>query len=292
MLSRSTDPRAVEVSEGVRWLDGALIAYGRAFEHPSKVRIARWLVRRFAGGAVRVRYAPETVVAVDPSDYVGWAIFRTGHYEPASLNLALRIVRADPGLFVDVGAHFGWYTCAVSAVAGASVVSIEPDCENCAALRRNIALNGRENVTVFNGAVGAESAPVRIGRRARANSGTVAIDAGDSGRPGDWVATLPLGELLDRVIFPAVRPVLIKIDVEGFERQVLAGLDFGGPFRPKNILMEFDRALSVQSWSSLEDLHAFFAARGYELRDVFGQPLLHSDAIAEANVWARDRNAA
>ena len=290
MLSRNTSHGELGISEGVRWLDGALVAYGRAFEHPSKIRIVRWLVRRLAGGRVRVRYAPGAVISIDPSDYIGWAIFRTGQYEPASLNLALRIVREDPGLFIDVGANFGWYTCAVGAIAGASVVGIEPDCENCALLRRNIALNNLQNVVVFNGAVGPDFAPIRIVRRARGNSGTVAVDLGDEqpGRPGDWVATFPLEELLKRVICPPARPVLIKIDVEGFERQVLAGLDFDGPFRPKNILMEFDRQLSA--WQSFGDLQSFVAARGYELLDVFGNPLHNCGAVPEQNVWARERD--
>jgi FkbM family methyltransferase len=291
LSSKGTRDAELGVSEGVRWSDRALVAYGRAFEHPSKIRIVRWLVRRLARGRVRVRYAPGAVICIDPSDYIGWAIFRTGQYEPASLSLALKIVREDLGPFIDVGANFGWYTCAVGAIAGASVVSIEPDCENCALLRWNIALNNLQNAVVFNGAVGPDFATVRIGRRARGNSGTVAIHMGDEqpGRPADWVATVPLEGLLKRVVCPPARPVLLKIDVEGFERQVLAGLDFDGPFRPKNILMEFDRQLST--WQSFGDLQSFFAAHGYELLDVFGNPLRDCGAVPEENVWARERRA-
>ena len=145
MLHRRIESGPVAGASGVRWRDSALLAYARAFEHPSKIRIVRWLVRRLAAGRIQVRYASGAVVAIDPADYVGWAIFKTGHYEPTSLSLALRIMREEPGLFVDVGANFGWYTCAVAATSACTVISIEPDCENCASLRRNIALGNRSH---------------------------------------------------------------------------------------------------------------------------------------------------
>jgi methyltransferase FkbM-like protein len=125
-------------------------------------------------------------------------------------------------------------------------------------------------------------------RRARGNSGTVAIPVDDQ-EPGvrnSWVTTIPIETLLRRIACPPTRPVLIKIDVEGFEPEVLGGLDFDGPFRPRNILLEFDSVLSVRGWGSFHNLQAFFAARGYELLDVFGNTLPDDDTIPECNVRA------
>jgi len=72
---------------------------------------------------------------------------------------------------------------------------------------------------------------------------------------------------------------------------VLAGLDFEGAFRPKNILMEFDRQLALGAWGSPDRIQSFFAARNYDVLDVFGNPLRDLDAAPEQNVWARDRRA-
>jgi FkbM family methyltransferase len=278
---------------GVRWIDRALIAYGRGPEHPAKIRILQWMIRLLVRGRLRVHHASGAIIAIDPADYIGWTIFRTGHYEPASLALVLRIMAQEPGLFVDVGAAFGWYTCAVAPGADCTVVSIEPDCENCARLRGNIELSGLRNVSVFNGAVGAGFDAVETEHRARGNSGTVAIRSGDEtpGSPGTWTTTVPLDALLNRLVRHAIRPVLIKIDVEGFEAEVLAGLDFAGPYRPKHILMELDPQLSARSWKSRESMRAFFAAKGYDVLDVHGQPLGESPDVPEDNVWLRDRRA-
>jgi FkbM family methyltransferase len=202
--------RQLESSEGVQWLDSALIAYGRAFEHPSKVRIVRWLVRMLAAGRIRVRYPRGARIVIDPSDYIGWAVFKTGYYEPASLSLALRLMTDEPGLFVDVGSNFGWYTCAAAGIAGSAVISIEPDCKNCASLRENIMLNKLQNVIVFNGAVGSDSEIVRLARRAPTNSGTGAVMSDhETSNSGDYlVSTVPLEILLKRIVRPPVRPVL------------------------------------------------------------------------------------
>jgi len=238
-----------------------------------------------------MRHVGGTIVAVDPEDYIGWAIFRTGSYEPASLRLALNIMSAEPGLFVDVGANFGWYSCAVASIAGANVIGIEPDAENCAALCANIDRNGLRNVVVFHGAVGPQPGLLPMSRRSPGNSGTVAVVAGGPAPGGGsyWVGSTPLQDLLTALVQPAARPVLIKIDVEGFEPQVLGGLDFAGPFRPKNILIECDRTLGAAAWGSYGDFAAFFTQRGYDVFDVTGRPFAGDGPLLEENAWARDR---
>lgn len=278
-------------AQGVRPIDRALLAYGRAFEHPFKIRVVRWLARRLAAGRVRTKYAAGAVVAIDPHDYIGWAIFKTGAYEPQTLGLALRLMAAEPGLFVDVGAHFGWYTCAVASLAGANVVAIEPDAENCAALRSNVALNRFQNVAVCNAAVAPEPALLRLSKPSAGNSGTVrvAADPATGETAQQWVAAIRLETLLNEVVRPAARPVLLKIDVEGFEPAALAGLDFAGRFRPKHMLIECDDAFCAQSWGSRQRFAAFFAERDYDLFEVSGRPFAHDGALPEANVWARDR---
>jgi FkbM family methyltransferase len=279
-------------AEGARLVDAALMAYGRAFEHPCKIRFVRWLARTFAGGRIEIRHVGGTVIAIDPEDYIGWAIFRTGSYEPASLKLALSIMSAAPGLFVDVGANFGWYTCAVASLAGTNVIGIEPDAENCVALRANIDRNRLHNIVAFHGAVGPQPGLLALARQSPGNSGTVAVVSGRPapGSGGYWIGSTPLQDLLNGLVRPATRPELIKIDVEGYEPQVLAGLDFAGPFRPKNILIEYDRTLGAAAWGSFENFAAFFAQRGYVLFDVAGRPAGGDGPLLEENVWARDRD--
>jgi FkbM family methyltransferase len=275
---------------GVRWRDVALITYARGPAHPAKIRLIRWLARTLTHDQILIRYAAGALIAIDPADYVGWTIFVTGCYEPASLSLVLRLMRQEPGLFIDVGAHFGWYSCAVAAADTSRVISIEPNGACGAALRRNIELNRLRNVALFTGAVGAEFGCVRMVQRAPSNSGTTAVARPDEagGDPTSFVATVPLDDLLARVVRPSVRPVVLKLDVEGYEREVLSGLDFAGPFRPQNIIMEFAPELAGVTWGGFSGVAEFFTAKSYRLHDVLGRPLRKPQDLPEANIWARD----
>lgn len=279
-------PATALAAQGVRLIDRALIAYARGPEHPAKIRILHQLIRRLTLSRLQVRYAGGARIAIDPADYIGWSILRTGSYEPASLALALQLMTASPGLFVDVGAHIGWLSCAVAALSGSRVIAIEPDCGNCSALRAN--LGDFPNAVVVNAAAGADFDAVGLDQRSPGNSGTVAIASNLTGTPREWTATAPLDAILRRVATPPARPELIKIDVEGFERDVLCGLDFDGPFRPRNIIVECT-VYGEASWGGLAGVQAFFDARGYELLDVLGHPLAYSRDIAESNIWARER---
>ena len=270
-----------------------LTTYGRAFEHPCKIRFVRWLVRALAGGRITMRHAGGAVIAVDPQDYIGWAIFRSGSYEPASLALALKIMSAEPGLFVDVGANFGWYTCAVASIAGVKVIGIEPDPENCAALRAislatdcapswsSMARSAR-NRSCWQCPGDRRAIPERLRWLPAARRREAAATGPDRRRSKSPHA----------LVQPPARPVLIKIDVEGFEPEVLKGLDFAGPFRPKNIMIECDRALGAAAWGSYEKFAAFFTQRGYEVLDVTGRPFTGDGPLLEENAWARDRDQA
>lgn len=266
------------------------MAYARAFEHPSKIRILKWLIQGLAAGSVQVRHAGGAIVVIDPDDYVGWQIFRTGFYEPESVALARRIVIVEPGLFVDVGAHVGWYSLAIAPVPGATVIAVEPDSTNCSALRANIAHNDLRNITVCNAAVGPAPALLAMSRRAPGNSGTFAVrtDEPTCDTARHWVAATTLQSLLETLVQPPLRPVLLKIDIEGFEPQALTGLDFNGPFRPKNILLEYEPQLHPRGWETFGDVASFFSTRGYTLQDVFGRTAGPQAELPEANLWARD----
>ena len=164
---------------------------------------------------------------------------------------------ARPGdCVVDVGANIGYYLLLFQSRVGAAgrVVCVEPEPTNLGELRRCIAANGFSNVELLAAAAGAARGEVvlREGLNGRVETG---------GGEGRTVPMIPLDSLCDR------RPALVKIDIEGFEGQALAGM--------AQMLGTLAPALFVE-------VHPRLLNYGYAVRDVVGLAQPH---YARVEFW-------
>jgi FkbM family methyltransferase len=119
----------------------------------------------------------------------------------------------DDDLFGDVGANVGVYSVLASGVRGAKTVAMEPVPSTREALRLNIVINKLEGVVdILEIGVGAE--PGELGFTTDEGSCNHVVQDGSGCR----VPVLPLDQ-----VFAARTPILLKIDVEGFETNVIKG---------------------------------------------------------------------
>jgi FkbM family methyltransferase len=140
--------------------------------------------------------------------------FWLGTYESqveASLRRQLK-----PGMNAwDVGAFIGYHTLLLRRLAGRRrVIAVEPDPVNLARLRRHLAANDAEDVTVVPAAAGAAAGRGQLARKVGHPSETRVISTAQ----GDC-DVVTLDALLER----SGPPGLVKMDVEGAEADVLAG---------------------------------------------------------------------
>jgi FkbM family methyltransferase len=138
-------------------------------------------------------------------------LYLDGQRFVAERNLIRSLLR--PGMrVVDVGANLGYFLLLLESVIGprGEVVCLEPEPDNLRELARNVRVNGLGNVVVLPIAAGDCDgfAPLRRGINAVVNPG------------GSESFTVPLRRL-DSLLSAPVD--FIKIDVEGFELQVLRG---------------------------------------------------------------------
>jgi FkbM family methyltransferase len=130
-------------------------------------------------------------------------------------DMAFLLHLCHPGdLFVDVGANIGGYTVLASAVCGARTVAGEPDPGTMRSLKRNIEANAIvDRVTVVEAALGSKTgvAPFTVGQD---TTNRVVNEAGTETRD---VEVRTLDGILEG------HPLLIKIDIEGYEPEVIAG---------------------------------------------------------------------
>jgi FkbM family methyltransferase len=172
-------------------------------------------------------------------------------YEPFELKLIERFL--VPGdCAVDVGANIGIHTLAMSAACGPTgrVLALEPDPDNLRLCRRNLAVNGCDNVELLHAAASDRPGTLKLFLN-NSNKGDHRVyDPGDGRRSLDVVA-LPLAEVLaDR----RLSPKLVKIDVQGWEPKVLGGaLRALRDIHPLVLITEFWTAGLVAAGSSARE---------------------------------------
>jgi FkbM family methyltransferase len=169
--------------------------------------------------------APGVRLLIDLSDHViGLNILR-GRYERDEIAFVQRMVkRGDTA--IDVGAHIGFFTMQMAAMAGAEghVYAFEPLDSNASLLEASIEENGFGGRVVFQrAAVGASTGTATLTFPAETlnSGGAYLLRDGTAPLTGNQTRQVPLVALDD---VPIARPVrLIKMDVEGAEPRVLRG---------------------------------------------------------------------
>jgi FkbM family methyltransferase len=221
---------------------------------------------RPAGNPVRVRING-MLMDLDLDEYVQRRIFYHAH-EVAEARWVRRALR--PGdHFVDVGANVGYFTMAAAGVVGPAgrITAFEPVPGNIAALRHNADLNGLSNVEVRPVAAGAEPGSIHLGlNHPESHPSGVSGHYTQGGARGS--IEVPV-EALDSVSAhqPPVR--LLKMDVEGSEPRVLAGLERCLAERPpRAIITEVNPGALGEQGFEVSDLVRPLRAAGYRLHRI------------------------
>jgi FkbM family methyltransferase len=192
-------------------------------------------------------------------------------YEPAVWGRVMREVSAGDHV-AEVGASIGLYALAFAGRVGAAghVTAFEPDPDSTSALEANIAVNGwQDRVTVIRAAVGQCSGQVRFAS-ARGQESRIEI------RPEvcDGVIAVPMVTLDDALA--GQRIDVIKIDVEGFEQQVLEGarkILTEERQRPRAILVEVHPFAWADAGTSSASFLSLLDEMGFRVEDMEGAPV-------------------
>jgi FkbM family methyltransferase len=182
--------------------------------------IARLLKDRDIPDGELVRTTEGVLLRTRP-DYMFKHAYLFGEYEPVLTAVFKKLVRPGDVCF-DAGASFGFYTC-LFALRGARVYAFEPLPASFALNEEAVRLNECESkVKAFNSALGDRAGTLRINTFTNLSLGHAS--SSDLGRadavPHECrVTTLDAvcaSEGLDQISF-------VKMDVEGFEYEVLKG---------------------------------------------------------------------
>jgi FkbM family methyltransferase len=180
------------------------------------------------------------------------------------------------GTFVDVGSSLALYLVCLGPLVrarGGTMLSFEPVPANLERQRINLELNGLADLV--------ETVPCALGARAGSLRMLVDPTGADNNAFGSPEGTLEVPmTTLDQVLGerPALRPVgAIKMDVEGYEPEVVAGAcGVIAADRPV-ILAEFNRERMAINGSSIEPSWEFLRGEGYRAWRVGARGLVPLD---------------
>lgn len=180
-------------------------------------RFAGWQVRsRLSNGPHRVGYVGRTHFLARHGEAGVSGNIYVGLHEFADMAFVAHLLR--PGdLFVDVGANAGSYTLLAAGWSGARVLAIEPAPDAFGRLEANVASNALAgSVELHRVAIGCSDGTVTFTTDSDATN-HIAVDRSSTAA----TIEVPLCRL-DTLV--GGRPAhMLKIDVEGFERDVLEG---------------------------------------------------------------------
>jgi FkbM family methyltransferase len=183
-------------------------------------------------------------------------VLNRSHYADRARTRAFFGRLLSPGdLVFDVGANHGRMSEAFLEV-GARVVAIEPNPTLAATVRRRY---GHRLVAVEEAAIGAEPATMELHLGRHDGHSTLSTEWMDAAPTGDRFGGSVDVEVttMDALIARHGRPDFVKIDVEGFEDQVLAGLSG----RVGCLSLEYQCAAPDVAYRCLDRLEALGFAR-------------------------------
>ncbi|MCB0396426.1 MAG: FkbM family methyltransferase [Flavobacteriales bacterium] len=179
-------------------------------------RFARWQVMSRLRERLEVPFVGDSRLVVKKGMVGATGNIYVGLAEFPEMSFLLHVLR--PGdLFVDAGANVGVFTVLASAVAGADSVAFEPVPETFHWLEENVRVNKMtQKVRALNMGLGEESSTIHFTKNLDSVNHVVM-------NPVNTEDTIPVKvDRLDVSIAPRF-PFLMKIDVEGFEYQVING---------------------------------------------------------------------
>lgn len=230
---------------------------------------------RLAGYALRLSRTPQGLV--EGSFYRG-VRFCVRPSEDGSLRALLVLAGGAPSLtpvfeaalrpgdvVLDVGANVGVYAAVAACLVGpeGSVFALEPLPFPREALLELVRRNGFTQVRVLPVAVGASQGSMQLHVTAGASGLTSAYARGDASVPVE-VERTTLDAVVEKSGYPP--PRLLKIDVEGFEFDVMKGA--ARLLTTENaplVLFESNPELLASSQETFADIQKWLVVRGYEL---------------------------
>ena len=216
----------------------------------------------------RLDFAPGVALALKPSDVGHQQIVVFGCMEP-DLSEQMKSLATNGGLFVDVGANYGYFTCLWAGVNdGNRVIAFEASPRNLPALKRNVEKNGLQSrVTIVPIAAGKSPGRMQfsLGPDHETGWGGLSLSAGSNEVEvevttlDEYFGGMPAAPVID----------VLKIDTEGADTWVIYGAEkLLGKKRIRHLFFEENRNRMDKLSIRLGEAPDFLKKHGYSVEAI------------------------
>ena len=244
---------------------------------PTRIRMRlkpfymRWALRRFTQPAKIWIKKHRFFIWLDPENKaVDDYIFIHGHWE---LDIA-KIIEEHlcvGEIFIDIGANIGYFSLLGASIVGPTgrVIAFEPISRVADQFRMSVQANNHKNVEISNMALGAKSAVMKLEIMPGNVGGSSLVKNIGSGHSECVKVSTLDNELAD---FEDIS--VIKIDVEGYEYEVLKGAQETIKKYKPTIIMEFSPSVyGRQKVNNSRNILSLLLDHKYQIRDLdYGYP--------------------
>lgn len=253
--------------------DRIKLDFTRNWKLPGKERLSKWLkpsddLRSGLKNGITWLSHEDIAIFTTADNYIEWSLLSTGTYED-EINKLIRVSLKPGNVALDVGANIGLQSIRMAQCVGSSgqVYSFEPLNYLQKKFNKNIGLNRFENITLFPFALSDQSGEITYSiDEHNWNQGTFNLNNKNSGGKAQQIIIKIADELTE--IQSLSQLDLIKIDVEGFEFQVLKGLKATLKKYLPRIIFEYDHNYWENNGQKIGDCYEFLNSLGYKLYQI------------------------
>jgi FkbM family methyltransferase len=199
-------------------------------------------------------------------DVVGRSIYKGRNYEPDLTKFVLQKISYNDGdVVLDVGANLGWYSINIDTVHPTKklkILAFEPDDVNFSLLKDNAKLN-KADIILVNKALAEQTGQQILYKYAEHNLGRHSLLKENNNQKQIMVNTTTLDNVLDEYQLQDHKIKLLKIDVEGYEYQVLLGAS-NVLNNVENIIQEFSPSVMRDNNIDPENLIKLLVDNNFE----------------------------
>jgi FkbM family methyltransferase len=200
---------------------------------------------------------------LDISHWPDRMTFFLGRWYDLETQLFIAGVLKKGDTVIDVGANRGDFALAAAHLVGESgkVIAFEPNPAPADMLEREISANGIHNITLHRIGLGNENANLIL-TVPKSNSGGGTLGKSDYSAVDVYQLTVPI--MIGDEVLRNERPVLMKIDVEGFECSVLEGMRGVIQKHQPIVITEVVPHFLERCGSSVQQLREIMETLGYQ----------------------------